>query len=86
MQPGQKTNCLDLVFTHDEFSVKDISCLEPLRTSGHLLLEFSWEKELGSFVSPNLRRNVWKANLQGMLDAAARISWDDSDEMSVEDM
>ena len=86
MQPGQTANCLDLVFTHDEFSVKDFSCQEPLGSSDHLLLQFSWEKEVDSFFPASIRRNVWKADLQGMFEAAAQISWDDSDVLGLEKM
>ena len=73
--PGQKENILDLVFSHEEDDVVNVNYSKPIGKSDHTTLRFGWRKSY-RVLHPSLpRRNLWRADLDGMLSLAAVIDW-----------
>ena len=86
IMPGQAANILDLIFTHDEDLIVDIDFREPLGSSDHLMIKFSWQRESEIIRTLKPRRNVWKADIQGMSSEASLINWVDIAEKDLEQM
>jgi hypothetical protein len=86
IQPGQCSNVLDLVFTNTEEEVSHIIYLEPLGSSDHLLLRFDWRKPHQLYQRFHPRRNVWRADLDGMTRQASNLDWNISPTEELEAM
>ena len=84
--PGQKESILDLVFSHEEDDVVNVNYSEPIGKSDHTTLRFEWTKSY-RVLHPSLpQRNIWRADLDGMLSAATGIDWNLASELELEHM
>ena len=84
--PGQTPHILDLILTHDEQDISNLSHMDPLSTSDHVLLQCAWRRK-AIFTRPTKpRRNVWKTDIAGMQRAAAELGWPNFDELDVNEL
>jgi hypothetical protein len=72
---GQRTNCLDLIFTKDEDDVSNLQSMAPLGSSDHVIL--TWEYILFAPSKPDTaeRRNIWKADIPSIVSFVRTINW-----------
>jgi hypothetical protein len=81
---GNRSSCLDLLFTKDDDSVIDLKELPPLGLSDHVTLEWSLIHSRTCAPSKKQRWNYWKADIQAMKDDARRKEWVDLDNPDVD--
>ena len=84
--PGQPSHTLDLLFTHRDDEITEITPMEPLGSSDHILMKAKWIRRQVNVSSNAVRRNVWKADIEGMKLAAADLSWGNYTELNTDEL
>nr|VZI31980.1 unnamed protein product [Spirometra erinaceieuropaei] len=72
---GQRTNCLDLVFTKTLDSIDEIASMPPLGRSDHVVLMWDYSLFSISHTPDQKRRNVWRGDFNLMRADFSGLDW-----------
>ncbi|BHF66482.1 hypothetical protein SprV_0200949900 [Sparganum proliferum] len=72
---GQRTNCLDLVFTKTPDNIDEITSMPPLGRSDPVVLMWDYSLFSISHTSDQKRRNVWRGDFNGMRVDLSGLDW-----------
>ena len=72
---GQRSNILDLIFSHRQTDVDVIKYLPPIDSSDHCVLLFRWQGGLQIHTSLPARRNVWRTDFDKLRHDVLKTDW-----------
>nr|CAH8840869.1 unnamed protein product [Trichobilharzia regenti] len=83
--PEHDPSTLDLVLTHQKEDVGNIRCLPPLGSSDHIVIAFTFRIHSLMHRPKSARPNIWKADIQGIRNAATVVDWSVDTSQTVEE-